>query len=123
MTVSEPYQLSNTELKVVNPVIEPAMHAIPGQDIDTLATTKSLRDMADVFSITYYYQNYVHRSRVVKVGRTEAESFYKVVLNSRVCGNQCLCWLKKQPEGWQMLLGQPIDAELMTAITTAIESR
>jgi hypothetical protein len=122
MTASELYQPLNTELKVVAPVTEPAMHAIPGQEtLLNTAPPKSVQDAADIFSITYNYRNELHYTRVVKVGNNDA-AFYKVALSSQVCGNQCLCWLKKEPQGWQMLLGQPIEAGLMTAITEAIES-
>lgn len=79
----------------------------------------------DNFTITFSYAQQLHRTKVLRVGSGYRKPvyLYKVVLNSRLSnGESKLCWLQQNDQNWEVLLGNNIDAALLKAITTAIES-
>ncbi|WP_217649469.1 hypothetical protein [Mucilaginibacter polytrichastri] len=83
------------------------------------------KDTPNDFSITFSYAQQLHRTRVLKigVGYRKPAYVYKVVLNSRLSGGESqLCWLQQTQQGWNILLGNNLDNQLVKAITTAIES-
>jgi hypothetical protein len=76
------------------------------------------------FTITFSYAQQLHRTKVLKVGAgyRKPAFVYKVVLNSRLStGESQLCWLQQTQKGWDVLLGEDLDIQLIKAITTAIE--
>jgi hypothetical protein len=76
------------------------------------------------FTITFSYGQQLHRTKVLKVGTgyRKPAYVYKVVLSSRLSsGESQLCWLQQTQLGWDVLLGENLDSQLIKAITTAIE--
>lgn len=122
MIASEYYQPQLAELKVVTADKEAAMHAIPGKE-KISATEPVVAPKIDMFTINFSYNGKEHNTKVVKSGSNQDEFFYKVVLSSHVCDSNGICWLQRGPQGWATLLGKVTDADLMAAITTAIENR
>jgi hypothetical protein len=76
------------------------------------------------FTITFSYAQQLHRTKVLKVGAGYRKPVYvyKVVLSSRLSSGQSqLCWLQQTQQGWDVVLGENLDIQLIKAITTAIE--
>jgi hypothetical protein len=100
---------------IVSPIMdkpEPALQVVETQHTDN-------------FTITFSYAQQLHRTKVLRVGSGYKKPvyMYKVVLNSRLSNGEAkMCWLQQNGQNWDVLLGDNIDATLLKAITTAIES-
>lgn len=126
MIVPQYYEPKKAELKVIAPLAEAAMHAIPGQEDLSLpyATKPNRKAEPEIFSISFSYQGQRYQTKVLVSGNGKESALYKVALNSRLAGESTpVCWLQRSPQGWVNLLGKPMDAALLTAITAAIEHR
>jgi hypothetical protein len=88
------------------------------------ATTNHAHCSAKVFAITFSYSQKCCYTKVLKVIYPFAEEcIYKVVLRSHVSFGASMCWLQPGTQGWNILLGQDLDEELILAITAAIVSQ
>ena len=73
-----------------------------------------------IFSITFNYLGKVYCTKVLKMTYAGNQSLYKVALSSNIASHSSMCWLQYQTQGWDMLLGQELDEQLILAITLAI---
>ena len=96
------------------------MHAIPGHEV---LIPEDKITAPEKFAITFTYQGRKHATKVMVAGTDKANAFYKVVLNSYLNPTNGLCWLQQRGQDWVILLGKEIDAELVSAIASAIEQR
>jgi hypothetical protein len=87
------------------------------------ATTKHALCSSKVFSITFRYSQMLCYTKVLKVIYRPGECIYKVVLHSQVSSSARMCWLQLRTQGWNILLGQDLNEELISAITSAIASQ
>ncbi len=122
MTAPETYIPTGTELKVVTPVTEPAMHAVPGHELLSEVLSAADSSAAKKFSISYFYKGEFYHTQAIQTG-TGVHAFYKVVLGSKVSGFNTLCWIQKREDHWAILLGNNISDDLLHAIAAAIENR
>lgn len=78
---------------------------------------------ATIFTITLSYAGKLHHTRVMRNEYRYGDPFYKVMLNSSMNCLTPICWLRRNDSAWSILMGQDsISAELLSAITLAIES-
>lgn len=80
----------------------------------------NLLSSSKIFIITFSYSGIEYHTKVLKVIYREKESIYKVVLSSSLT-NIWMCWLRRQPQGWEIVFGQELDEELKQSITSAID--
>jgi hypothetical protein len=90
---------------------------------EQVATTKRALCSSKVFSITFRYSQMLCYTKVLKVIYRPDECIYKVVLRSQVSSGTRMCWLQLRTQGWNILLGQNLNEELIWAITSAISSQ
>ena len=101
-------QPTDVQLKVVtvNPV--PNATANPG-----VASSK-------IFTISFSYQQKAYRTKVMKVLYAGKDAMYKVVMPASFKSDNSVYWLQRQEQGWEIIIGEPMEAKLLKAITTAI---
>jgi hypothetical protein len=73
------------------------------------------------FAVTFHYLRRFHQLKVMKVSRSYDNPIYKVVLSSALKSNGRICWLKRQPKKWSLLLGNSLNRKLIATIGLAIE--
>ncbi len=84
---------------------------------------EAIKPLADKFTITFSYQQQLHRTKVNVSGTAYGTPIYKVALGSKLSHASRVCWLQNTKKGWVTLLGDTLDAKLIKAITSAIQDQ
>lgn len=123
MIATEYYNSPKAELKVITQNGDAPMHAIPGEEKLSASALmpESLKDTADIFSIAFTYNDRLYKTKVLKAGTADKDSFYKVALSSALIHGNGIYWLQRRENGWTSLLSKEINSDLLTAITSAID--
>nr|WP_294949781.1 hypothetical protein [uncultured Mucilaginibacter sp.] len=101
-------QPSDVQLTVVN------VNKLPNATATTgVASSK-------IFTISFNYQQKGYRTKVMKVLYAGKDAMYKVVMPASLNSGTCMYWLQRQEQGWEIIIGEPMDSKLLKAITTAI---
>ncbi|MEO7215301.1 hypothetical protein [Mucilaginibacter sp.] len=106
MSISAYQQTADVQLKVVNNA--------PDTRVNTGVAS------AKIFNISFSYLKKAYRTKVMKVLYAGRDAMYKVVMPSSLNEGSYMHWLQRQDEGWVVILGEPMDAKLLKAVTTAI---
>ena len=84
---------------------------------------EAIKPLADKFTITFSYQQQLHRTKVKVSGTAYGTPIYKIALGSKLSNASRVCWLQNTKKGWVTLLGDTLDAKLIKAITSAIQDQ
>ncbi|RWY50921.1 hypothetical protein [Mucilaginibacter gilvus] len=109
MSISAYQQTSDVQLKVVNVNKTPNATANTG-----VASSK-------IFSISFNYLKTAYHTKVMKVLYAGRDAMYKVVMPSSLNEGSNMHWLQRQDEAWVVIMGEPIDAKLLKAVTASID--
>lgn len=76
---------------------------------------------SEIFKVNFHYLQQAVDLKVLKVVYGGGQTIYKIALGSALSKWNNSCWLQRQLQGWVVLLGKELDAQLKLAITSAIE--
>lgn len=109
--------------KIKDQLAENHLHAVNRSVKQKVADIAKKPNIDGRFTITFSYEQNLHRTQVLTSRTGYGTQVYKVALSSALNNSSSICWLQKTPKGWEVLLGNGISQSLVNAITTAIESQ
>ncbi|QQL49470.1 hypothetical protein [Mucilaginibacter ginkgonis] len=94
-----------------------------GDGIAIAPSVKPAKKANGIFTITFSYEQNLHRTQVQSTQSGYGTPVYKVALSSSLNPESNICWLQRNTDGWKVLLGTNMDAKLIDALTAAIEQQ
>lgn len=93
--------------------------------VNTVLPVKTTTGIAPskIFTISFSFQKKAYRTKVMKVIYAGGEPMYKLVMPSNLSGSEsCIYWLQRTDKQWSVALGNQVDAKLLSAVTSAIDT-